>query len=155
MEEILVMRAQPPAVRAALALALVSLTCSCAWNSADRLPRYQPPPPGVPAAEVVNFGLYGRVALIDGTATSPTSHTTRLVPGTHHIGIDCLLHGPGVYDHFIKHAALAGPFVAEQKYFVRCATEDGVGRAWLSDNLDELTLPAGFEELGVSTIRDP
>jgi protein TonB len=44
---------------------------------------------------------------------------------------------------------LNGPFVADRKYHVKCAVDNGELRAWISDTPDGNALPNGIEELGV------
>ncbi len=135
-------------VRIFAASSVLLICAACASTSPGRLTRYQPPPPGVPVAALINRGMSGRVSLIDGNETAPLSRRMLVSPGVHRIGIDCLFQ-VRLVNTSIKHAALTGPFVANREYHVRCSIENGEPRAWIAESPDGLSLPEGFEEAGV------
>ena len=47
----------------------------------------------------------------------------------------------------LQHTMVTGPFVAGQKYYLRCALENDKPRAWLADSPDGVALPQGFSSI--------
>src|SRR5205807_10654114 len=100
------------AMCAALGAAALSLLCACASTSSTSRPRYQAPPTGAAAAELVGHsmvatgltsrGSVGHVSFVDGMETSSLSGTVRVAPGVNRVGIDCFVKKPtdGVLFHF-------------------------------------------------------
>ena len=151
------------AMCAALGAAALSLLCACASTSSTSRPPYQAPPTGAPAAELVGHSLVatglpsrgsvGHVSFVDGMETSSLSGTVRVAPGVHRVGIDCFVKkpsdaGPFHFNWDVHQVAITGPFVAGQKYYVRCeATEGETARIWVAESPDVQSLPQGFNSV--------
>jgi hypothetical protein len=148
---------------AALGAAAVSLLCACASTSPTSRPRYQAPPTGAPAAELVGHSMVatglpsrasvGHVSFVDGIETSSLSSTVRVAPGVHRVGIDCFVKkasdaGPFHFNWDVHQVAITGSFVAGQKYYVRCeATNGETARIWVGESPDAQLLPQGFNSV--------
>jgi hypothetical protein len=123
------------------------------------LPKYEPPSPGAPAAEILSIavmgaalkGVGGHLVTLDGAETPSFATALRVAPGSHKMGIDCLFNGiylGGAFvDSLVQHVVVTGTLVAGQKYYVRCAVENAMPRSWLSDSPDAASLPQGFESV--------
>ena len=135
----------------------------CVATSPNALPKYQPPSAGQLAA-VIDVGKHGHAWSVDGAETPSFAKTLRLVPGEHHVGINCLsfdiaavdllLGGPRApvipvanVKTALQFVLITGSFEAGKTYYTRCVAINGQPRAWLADAPDGSNLPQGFTSI--------
>jgi Maltose operon periplasmic protein precursor (MalM) len=115
------------------------------------LAHYVPPSAAAPAAEIVSASKWGsflgRLQFIDGMDAGGNGSSIRVAPGEHRVSVMCVFAGISSSDA-IKRVLLTGVFVADRKYYVRCARDDLNFRSWLAESPDGNELPQGFSEVG-------
>jgi len=127
-------------------------------DAAPALAHYVSPAAAAPAAEIVSASKWGsflgRLQFIDGMIPGgPTVSPLRVTPGAHHVSLMCVFAGISSSDA-IKRVLLTGVFVADRKYYVRCARDGLNFRAWLAESPDGNELPQGFSEIGALAAPD-
>jgi len=145
------------------ALPALVLLSGCVATSPNVLPKYQPPPAGQLAA-VIDVGKHGHAWSVDGAETPSFAKTLRLMPGEHHVGINCLSFEIAAMDLLpgghrapatpvaniktaLQFVLVTGSFQAGQTYYTRCVAVNGQPRAWLADAPDGGDLPQGFTSI--------
>ena len=136
---------------AAMGMVLALWTATGA-GAAPALAHYVSPPAAAPAAEIVSASKWGsfvgHLQFIDGMIPGgPIGSTLRVMPGEHRVAVMCVFEGISSSDA-LKRALLTGVFVADRKYYVRCARDDLNFRALLAESPDGNELPQGFTEVG-------
>ena len=147
----------PLMARIILTTLVGNLIIGCASPSATKMPAYQAPASSAPAGEIFSTGSSGHVWSVDGAETPAFSGSIRIAPGDHRVGVNCLsttitgvAAGPypaPLMKSNAQFVVITGNFLAGQKYYVRCGSEDGWLRTWLSDSPNGSSLPPGFESL--------
>lgn len=140
----------------AVGMALTLWTATPA-GAAPALTHYISPSAGAPAAEIVSASKWGsfvgHLQFIDGMIPGGAiGSTLRVTPGEHRVAVMCVFEGISSSDA-VKRALLTGVFVADRKYYVRCARDDLNFRALLAESPDGNELPQGFSEVGA--LRPP
>jgi hypothetical protein len=130
----------------------------CSSEPQQSLPRFEPPPAGAAAAEIIRHtdvattaghsfsGGDSFIATVDGAEVSSGASSVRVTPGVHRIGINCLFRA-WVVVSTPQHTVVTGPFVAGQSYYAKCARENDKPRAWLAESPEGLALPQGFSSI--------
>lgn len=132
-----------------MALTLWTATGAAA---APALSHYVSPSAAAPAAEILSASKWGsfvgHLQFIDGMIPGGAiGSPLRVSPGEHRVAVMCVFLGVSSSDA-IKRALLTGVFVADRKYYVRCARDDLNFRALLAESPDGNELPQGFSEVG-------
>jgi len=135
----------------AVGIALTLWTAGRA-GAAPALAHYVSPSAAAPAAEIVSASKWGsfvgHTQFIDGMIPGGAiGSPLRVTPGEHRVAVMCVFEGVSSSDA-LKRALLTGVFVADRKYYVRCARDDLNFRVLLSESPDGNELPQGFTEVG-------
>ncbi len=81
---------QPRVVEVAIATIAAITIAGCASTTPTKIPAYQPPAPSASMAEIFGAGTSGHLWRVDGAETAAFSRSTRVTPGDHLIGANCL-----------------------------------------------------------------
>jgi hypothetical protein len=139
----------------ALSISVGALLVGCVPIRADV--RYAEPAPAEGTAIIANQGnrwtsgaicqgggsggvCRAWLSAVDGKFPAYEANSVRVIPGEHAIKLGCNT-SKGPLNMVSSFAAYHGTVKASTSYYVRCATEDGTARIWLSDSMEGAALP--------------